>query len=597
MRFLIRKDVPLGASALLVILILGVLVSSGWSQEYSKVYAVTNTKIVIGNGKTIENGSILMRDGIIEAIGLNISIPADAVIIDGKELTVYPGFIDLHTNLGFVSSRPSGGARGMGGGRQAASTEPATNRRQFDANLRPDQIAVNLIDFNDENLKAAREAGITAAVTIKGTGVFPGKGSFINTFGKDPVSATIKSEAFQFIQYRNERRGYPSTLFAVVAFQRQNFLDAKYYMEREADFAKNARGALNSMKKRLSYDPALKALFPVITGEEQVVISVLKENDIKRAIELAHFENDFDLNYILSGVTEGYRVVDLLKREKKPLIVSLNYPAANRTTGYAFNLPIKPYEPPKAAGDTTSRGSSGRRGNRPGGRGGQRGGEQSSDDEEKSEIDKMVEEQLHGNAASLHKAGLNFVLSSGGNYKDFVKNIRLAVKAGLPADVALAKITREPAAMLGLEDIIGTVELGKIANLVVTDGDLFDEKTDIKMVFIDGNKIEPAKPAPATGSSEGVAGKWIVTVSSPEGEQESTMILEVDGNKLSGTYESMMGIADISEGTVTGNKISFTIDAGGMVITVNGTVSGNTMTGTIDIGDFASLEFTAKKPG
>ncbi|MFC1734431.1 hypothetical protein ACFL6I_29380, partial [candidate division KSB1 bacterium] len=370
MKLPIRKESSVFRHVLSVFLALVLLTPLVGAQEYETVFAVTNARIVIGNGSVIEAGTMVLRDGLIAAVGTNVQIPAEAEVIDGSDMVIYPGFIDLHTNLGFLTDAGERGGRPEQ--QSGAQEETESNTREFDPNLRPDRSAIDIIDFNDDNFKAARESGITAAVTVSGRGVFPGKGSFVNTAGDDPLSALVLNDVFHFILYQQERGGYPSTLFGVVAYQRQNLIDAKYYMERENDIAKNARGALNSLKRRLVYDPVMKELFPVVSGNARVVIAALRENDIKRAVELANFENTYHLNYILSGVTEGYRVVDLLKKENRPLIVSVNFPEPDQTTGYAFNLPIKPYEPPPPSGRKAR-----------------------EEEEEKSEIDEAVLKQIH----------------------------------------------------------------------------------------------------------------------------------------------------------------------------------------------------------
>ena len=450
-------------------------------KEYSTVYAITNARIIVGNGQTIGNSTIIIRNGLIEAIGSNVRIPVEAEIVDGSGLTVYPGFIDIHTNLGFRQA--AGGGRGRGGfqapqtGQQQTTPEPI--KREFDINLRPDKVAIDDIDFNDSNFESARKAGITSAVSINRQGVFPGRGSLVSTLEKDPVRGIIKSPlGVQYISYSNIRRGYPSTLMAVVAFQRQSLMDTKYYMDLEARYEKSGRGM-----PRPVFDPVLRDLYSVVSGEITVVFPVNSENEIKRAISLA---KQFNLTYALSGVTEGYRVIDLLKEENVLVNVSLNYPDASRTTGYSFNMAYTPYEPAPPLGTPTRIDSSGGSG---GGRGGRGGGPSNP------ELDKIVEDQLHANAAKLYEAGIDFVLTAGGEYDDFLSNLRHAVNAGLPAEAALAKLTTEVAEILGVSDILGTVESGKIANLILTNGDIFNDDTVIKHVFIDGKKEDMEESA------------------------------------------------------------------------------------------------------
>ncbi len=580
MRFKKRPGILSVSPALVLLLFLFVMSAPVISQQYlndqySNVYAITNTKIVVGDGNIIENGTLLIKDGLISAVGDEVVIPEDAIVIDGTELTVYPGFIDAHTNLGFITKAGEGdNRRGRSAQTTEESKEPDPKNRKYDPNLRPDRIAADLIDLNDKKIKEARESGITAAVVVPKKGVFPGKGSLILTNGIDPVKSTLKRGTSQFLLYTPEQGGYPAMLFAVVSFQRQSFLDAQYYFDREKEYKKNPRAALNAMKKRLTYDPALKYLFPLLDHGEQVVINAEDEKDIKRAIDLAHFDNTLELNYVLSGVTEGYRLVDLLKNEKIPLIVSLDFPKPNRTTGFAFNLPIKPFEAPEAPGEKKKK----------------------NKDDDKSELEKKTEEQVHGNAASLYNAGIPFVLSSGGKYKDFVKNLRLAVKAGLSEDAALSKITREPAEMLGVDGFLGTVELGKVANLVVTDGNIFADTVNTKMVFVDGKQYEIKIPEKPKGDAGGITGEWDMLIITPGGPQEATMSLSQTGTTVTGTIVDPDMEIDIEDGHYENNTFTFTAEVQGMQISFSATVTGNSMEGTAEVEGFGEMEWSAEKP-
>lgn len=594
MKFLNKGVMNFQSALLAAALVFVVLVSSGWSQDvyqqisrtdrlvkqYPAVYAITNVRIVVGNGEKVGNSTIIIKNGLIDAIGPDVKVPEEAVEIDGVGLTVYPGFIDAHTNLGFGSSQGRGGGfaqqRQTQPQQQQQEEQPEPNTRSFDANLRPDKTAIDDIDFNDNSIKTAREAGITAALAVNRQGVFPGKSSVVSTFVDDPLSGVIKGSSFQFIQYSNIRSGYPSTLMAVVAFQRQSLMDAQYFMDLEARYEKSARGM-----QRLVYDPVLRDLFPVIRGEETVIIPVTQENDIIRAVNLA---KQFNLKYMLSGVVEGYRVIELLKEENVPLIVSLNYPQPRSTTGYAFNMPFTPYEKTPPPG----------------------GARQERGEEPNEELSKAIEAKLHDNANTLYQAGIPFVLSSGGSYNDFLEHLRQAVNAGLPADVALAKLTTESAELLGVSDVLGTVELGKIANLIMADGDLFDEKTVIRHVFVDGKKIDVVIPPAETGESKGrilettpeitIDGTWDLTMEIGGGSRTMQMVLKRDGSKLTGTISSQLGEAAISNGTIEDDKISFSISIGEFSLTFKGTVSGKTMKGTAAAGEYGTFDWSAIKP-
>ncbi|MFC1513547.1 amidohydrolase family protein [candidate division KSB1 bacterium] len=497
MRFLKQGRIRLHF-AVLIILCCVFISSAVWGQDayqklsdtenlvnkYPFVYAITNAAVIVGNGQTMNNATIILKDGLIADIGSRVEIPGEAVVIDASGMTVYPGLFDSHTSLGFASGG-GGGSRGnfqapqtpqqgQRGGQQQTEEPPPPLKREHDQNLRPDKSAADDINFNDSNFADAWSAGFTAVLSINRQGVFPGKSSVILTHAEDPMLGILNNSSYQFIQSSAVRGGYPQTLMAVIAFQRQGLLDAQYYLDINNRMKNGKKGF-----PRMGYDPVIEDLFPVVAGDETVIIPASTEMEIKSAVDLA---KQFNLKYMLSGVTEGYRVLDLLKSEKVPVILSVNYPRARSTTGYAFNMPFTPYEPTPPPGGVRQ------------GRGGT---------DPAAELDERINGQLHGNALTLHEAGIPFVFTSGGSYDNFLENIRLAVKAGLPEDVALAKMTTEPAKMFGVSDVIATVEKGKIANLVITDGNIFGENTVIKNVFVDGKKVElkesSASPAQRAG--------------------------------------------------------------------------------------------------
>jgi hypothetical protein len=275
----------------------------------------------------------------------------------------------------------------------------------------------------------------------------------------------------------------------------------------------------------------------------------------------------------------------LLKKENVPVVASLNFPAPSRTTGYAFHLPIKPYEAPEAPEADS-------------GGGAEKTGRKQQKSDEKDEVDEMVKAEVQGNPSVLHKEGIPTALSAGGNYSNFLKNLRLAVKAGLPAEIALEKISLTPAQWLGISDITGTVETGKLANLVLTDGDLFAEKTKIKHVFVDGTKYSIKKPeAPEGGPAGDVAGEWDITIDVPGmGSLSSTMNLTVSGSSITGVIESDMGTMEIENGSLRGNKITLNVSMMGNAVALIGTVRGNKMSGSADLAGMGALTWSARKP-
>jgi hypothetical protein len=199
--------------------------------------------------------------------------------------------------------------------------------------------------------------------------------------------------------------------------------------------------------------------------------------------------------------------------------------------------------------------------------------------------------------------------------QDFIANIQKAVENGLSRDEALRALTINAAEMFGASDQLGTIEVGKIANLVVASGDLLAKDTRVRHVFIDGDQIELKKPDPApgrggmgggrpggapTGPSVDPAGTWSLVVQSPQGEINSQLTLTKDGEQIGGTLGTPMGNVAVKSGRLTGNQIRLTatvpIEGQSIEAIISGTIEGDSMRGTIVMGAMGSFEFTGTRP-
>ena len=205
--------------------------------------------------------------------------------------------------------------------------------------------------------------------------------------------------------------------------------------------------------------------------------------------------------------------------------------------------------------------------------------------------------------AALAKAGVKFAFYDGGIVvpKDVLKAAKKSIDAALAPDAALRALTLSPAEIFGVADRLGSIDAGKIANLVVTEGDLFDEKAKIKYVFVDGRRFEPREPEKPKDPPKGdLTGKWKLAYTTPEGAEDSTAEIEMakDGT-LSGTVTSTRGTASIISGYLSEDKFSFTINipvqGSPSDVTFTGTFDGTALKGSISVLGF-SIDFTGSKP-
>ena len=512
-------------------------------------YAITNAKIVTVSGAAIEKGTVVIRNGLIESVGASVTPPADAQVFDASGLTVYPGFIDALTSLGLAAPRPVA----PGGGGQAAAVTAAaavqqpTSNSNYPAGLRPEDEALTELRGGEAQFDAIRNAGITTVLTTGRSGIFNGQSVVINLAG-DTVSGMVIKEPFAYhLSFATLGATYPQSLLGTFAAVRQIFHDAQRLQELQKMYAANPKGM-----KRPDADRSLEALFPAINGQMPVVFNANTEVQIKRALELL---KELKLKGIIAGGQEAWKVADRLKAQNVPVLLSLNFP--KRTT--AANLDADP---------------------------------------ETLETLRFRAETPKG-AAKLAAAGVKFAFQSGAatSVGDFFTNAGKAVEGGLSKDAAIRAMTLGSAEILGVDDRLGSIETGKIANVVVVKGDLLGTDKYVTHVFIDGKYYEQKEPpkrddkpvggavAP-DGNVPNIGGAYGIMIEIPGQSLAATLTMVQQGNSFTGTLVSQLGTAPIKDGKVTADGFNFTtaVEFGGtsLNIAVKGKVTGTQIAGSVD---------------
>ncbi|MDT7540346.1 MAG: hypothetical protein QOE33_250 [Acidobacteriota bacterium] len=522
-------------------------------------YAITNARIVTVSGAEVPRGTVVIRDGLIVAVGANVNAPTDARVIDGTGLTVYPGLIDADTSLGLpVAAAPQGGARG-GGGFAAAPTTNAPSIAALNSTqpvgLQPEVRADEFLRPGGDQIDAERNAGITSALAAPREGIFAGQSAFINLAGDTPQQMIVRSPVALHVGFTPLRSGsYPASLLGVFAALRQMLLDAQRYREVNAMYERNPRGM-----RRPEPDKSLAALQPALAREMPVVFTADSQREIERALDLA---DEFKLKAMIAGGMEAWKVADRLAASKVPVLVSLNFP--RRTTAPAPDADPDPL--------------------------------------------RILRQRVEApkNPGRLAAAGVRFAFQSGGltNISDFLLNATRAVEGGLSKDEALRAMTIRPAELFGVEGQLGTIEVGKIANLTVTRGDLFDRTRRITHVFIDGRPVDlkPATTPPGAGGAAGLSGTWNLKITMQgQGDKNATLTLRQEGERLSGSMQGDLGsaqIANASVGQAGELKFSANVSLGGLATEMNfaGTVTGNEMRGTVTTVNNSNGTFTGARP-
>ena len=535
--------------------------------EEPPVFAITNAKIIPIAGPVIDKGTVVVRRGIIESVGAGVAVPGDARVIDATGLTVYPGLIDAFSDIGLEEAAPvrqttpAAATPAPGRGQQPAqqAQQPAVppDERQ---GLTPYRQALESLNPANRKIESARAAGITTTLVFPRRGFFPGQGTLINLAGASAGEMVLKTPLFYYVNMGGRGGGgYPGSLMGIVSFVKQTLLDADRYGTAWGVYKANP-GA-----ERPEYSRALEALQPAMKREMPVMLAANTPQEIQRALDLAE---SFKLNLILAGGAEGGKMASALKSRNIPVLVAVKYPERPATT------------------DQDAR-------------------------EELQNLRRRVE--APGNAAALAKAGVRFAFMSDdiGNPRDFIRNVGRAVAAGLDKDVALRALTMTPAEILGVSDRLGSIEKNKTANLILATGDIFDERTRVKFAFVDGRKFDIVEPEPAPAAGAGrqggaeaasASGRWELSINAPQGAMVLTLTLRQSGTSLTGDIASEMGSAQIAGGTVTGNRISFTISwetpSGTIQVVCTGTIQGDRMSGTMSAGQMGVFEFSGTRlPG
>ena len=549
-----------------------------------EAYAIRGANIITVTGAAIPKGNIVVRNGLIEAVGTEAAIPADAKIIEGAGLTVYPGLFDSYTSLGLPAAAEAGAGGGRGG-RQGApgapAAPPADPMQAFlaqisappsTAGLLPEVSVTEQLQVTADTFDQQRAAGITTALTAPRNGIYQGQSALINLGAESAEKLIIKAPVTLNIAFGSARGGYPNSLMGTFAFLRQSLLDAQHYREEWARYNSNPRGM-----QRPAVNKSLAALQPVINGEMPVILSASSEREIRRAIALAE---EFKLKYLLAGATQSYALADWLKSKNVTVLLSLGYPQRPQL------------DDPEDEALRTLR--------------------------ERAEAPKA--------AAALHKAGVKFAFNSGTLTRpaDYLVNAARAIEAGLPKDAALKAMTINAAEIFGVSQQLGSIEKGKIANLVLASGDIFNSGTQIKHVFVDGKYFEiRATPAARPGGPGGrggnfggpggpggggrgpgggamAAGTWELTINAPEGQIQGTLKATQSGSSLNGEITTPFGTAPLKNGAVNGNDVNFSfplsVQGQQLEVTVTGRINGDSLSGSFAAGGQSSTFTGTRKP-
>jgi imidazolonepropionase-like amidohydrolase len=407
------------------------LAAPAWAQTAPPTtYAIQGAKIFTLAGPPIENGTVLIRDGKIAQVGRDVAVPAGAKVIDGKGLEVYPGMFDPITQIG-IEEIPA-----------VVATMDVTELGLYN----PDLVAATAVNPTSAHIPVTRASGVTEVLAVPGVGGFFGGGgaeviggqaSALNLAGWTNEEMTIRRSVAMAVNWPTMQT--QSFDFVTFTFKERTFKDVKEEYDKKVnelgDLLEQARHYAQAMQKGPSgayeRDLKLEALVPVVEGKLPVLVVANDSRDIKNAVEFCQKQR---LKMILAGGQEAYKVIDLLKQNNIPVVLQPTE-----------RLPFHQDEPY---------------------------------DEADSEPGQLF-------AAGVKIAFASFNTSFSRRLPYYAGT---AVGYGLPHDEALKAVSRNTAEIFGLGDQLGTIEPGKMANLIVTNGDPLELSTELKYLFINGQQ-------------------------------------------------------------------------------------------------------------
>ncbi len=420
----------------------------GLADRTPRQVALTHARLVLRPGRVIEDGTLLLRDGVIVAAGAEVAIPTGVATVDLHGKTIFAGFIEPQSAYGLTAAAESAAGHGT-----TVDASVHAGARHWNSRIRPETDLAESLRPDAGAAAKWRALGFTAVTVVPQRGILRGQGAVVSLADDQPAGTVLiaarvlQQAAFEIAPWNSG--DYPGSLMGSIALLRQTLADAQWQPRRQAWQRSHPQAP------RLEASPALDALAPALAGRQPMVFVTQDELDYDRALAIAR---EFGLKPVLLGNGHEYRRLALLRRSGAPVIVPLQLPAAPAV------------EDPDRALDVS--------------------------------LAALEHWQWAPyNARLLAEAGVPFAFTAAGLDKpesEFWPRVRGAVEKGLGEDAALSALTTQPAALLGLGGRLGTLEPGRLAHFIVADADLFrSPHAQIYEIWIDGRRhIEAALDTP-----------------------------------------------------------------------------------------------------
>lgn len=495
----------------------------------TRAFAFINATIIIDYQKTISNSTLIIRDGKIEQVGQGITPPTGYVVLDLGGKYIYPSFIDPYTEYGQPEQKITSSSSPWSNGEQISSD----TRGAYNANeaIKSHYNAAEFFSINEKQAKIFRESGFGSVASFRADGIARGTSAFVSLDNSSDNSVLLNSNASANYSFSKgtSSQFYPYSLMGYIALMRQTYLDAEWY---------------STTKSPGFYDISLEAF-----NNTQNLPQIFDTNDWLAALRADKLGDEFSIQYIIKGSGDEYQRVKEIKGTGAKFIIPLKFPAA-----YNVDNPI--------------------------------------DAKLVTLTDLKHWEMAPANPAILEKNGIQFAITSYGlkETKDFLPNLRKAVKYGLSESYALKAITQMPAEILNAYNSIGSLEKNKVANFIITSKPIFDEESQILENWIQGNKhyLEPIEQTEFSG-------KYTLRINNEE------YSLQIEDNASKSKVKIILN--DTTEINVTHKldknlvEFSFKINPDAGLIRLAGWVTSNGFKGKGNLVDGSEVDWEAIRTG
>lgn len=550
----------------------GIAQNSNDAKEVTSTYYIKNAFVVQKPGVVLPNTSVLIKDGLIQSVGPNVKIPFDAKVINADSMYVYAGFIDACSHTGIAAKENK---------ERPKAKDPGNPPKKLAGITPQHSVRIAMSEKMDKTLGEMRELGYGFVHVAPRGRMLPGYSSVLST-GKGGIDQMmVKENIAQYAQFKPARGMFPSTTIGVMSQFRDLYKNAEYSNKYLKAYTMNPKGLA-----RPTHSEELGALIPVVNKQMPVFFYAPKVKDVNRALIL---NKELGFNMVLTGVRQGWPLMDEIVAGRHKVVLSLHLPEKIEEAKEEEKKEKESGEKSKDKEEEKTKEKKAKK--------------KKKEDDPETKMLKAKKKKSHdeyvGQAALFEEKGILFSFSAlDTKTKDIKPNILRMIEGGLSEKGALAALTTNAASLLGISNMAGTVEQGKIANLFITDKSYFDKDSKMKYLINDGmlkEFKEKKKKKKGDGEEVSIEGTWSYALEVPGEAQTGSMIVKGSGESIEVKINSSDDPTDFVDGTnvdLGGNNLTFNIVVDGIEYSIDLNFEGTDFEGNVSVAEFGSFPMT-----